>query len=741
LQDQRPDTPVPGELIWIRRRQWRVRSTHAGSGLTRVEVEGRLSGDTESRSFLIPSDTYLRDTAPRHRAVSSQRALAWLAACAARAHPAWTPGSVITSRTAIYAFQLEPALAMLAGIRRILIADDVGLGKTIQAAVLIAEMLRRCADARVLVLAPAALVTQWADELRDRFEIAARVADAGTFLRLRSDRLYLNNPWTSPGVWLASADYLKQPHVLEAIPASPFDLVVIDEAHTVAGNSLRHAAVDAIARSARHVVMLTATPHDGDTVRFHRLVSLGATGSRADALTTFRRTRTSAVRHVRRLVISPGIALARMLGAIDSFERARHAEAPVDGLALICGVFRKRAISSFAALIASLHRRLEIVNNAPAVTAGEDWTQPGLNFGDNGDDVMTMDEWPAMTVVTGLSRARERSWLERLLSLAMRTPSEGGTADAKLARLTALLRRAREPVVVFTEYRDSLFAIADAVAGSRRIVLLHGGLAASEQRRALRAFLDGHADALIATDVASQGLNLQHRARWVVHFDLPWTPMRIEQRIGRVDRIGQLRAVHVTSIEVRHRAQIALRDRVARREEVRALVSVPTCRRWTRAAEGLARLFARQRMLAARWRGPDPVAAPRARVTAQLLRRLGLVARPGCQDRADELQAIELVEIPLVSGTGEVLERWIGWRNGQAAAVALMNRARTLDARGRRRRSVAAATRVVARRAPTQPGLFTGPVVHGPNVPLANGRIDSVQVGEPRTLLILERRK
>ena len=165
-------------------------------------------------------------------------------------------------------------------------------------------------------------------------------------------------------MWLASPGYLKQPHVIDGMPRLPFDLMVMDEAHAMAGNSLRHSAVDALARSARHVVMLTATPHDGDDTRFRRLVSLGTTGSQFDALTIFRRARTGHVRHLRTLDVTPGVGLSRVMSAIDSFERARRFGAPSDGLLLICAVFRKRALSSLAALAASLHRRLAVVNDA-----------------------------------------------------------------------------------------------------------------------------------------------------------------------------------------------------------------------------------------------------------------------------------------------------------------------------------------------------------------------------------------
>jgi superfamily II DNA or RNA helicase len=754
VRDDQPDVPVPGDLIWVRRRQWRVKSAHVGSGLTRVIVDGLAL--SESRSFLLPCDRWSPDVSRRTRPVSNQRALAWLAACAARVRPAFTPGSIVRSKASLLAYQLEPALAILAGKRRVLIADDVGLGKTIQAALIVSETLDRSADARVLVVAPAALLTQWSDELRERFAVVAHTADAHSFTRLRSDRPYLSNPWRSPGVWLASPDYLKQPHVIDGMPRLPFDLLVIDEAHTMAGTSQRHSAIDALARSARQVVMLTATPHDGDATRFMRLMSLGstecATRPQADALTIFRRTRTGPVRHLRSLYVSPGAGLSRVLAAIDSFERTRRLSVPGDGLALICAVFRKRALSSLAALAASLNRRLAIVNGAAA--SNEDgWMQPDLSFHEDGalapEDE---EEWPAMKAVTGLPQARERAWLERLLSLTARVSSNETGGDPKLTRLTSLLRRSREPVVVFTEYRDSLLAIAGVLAATRRVAVLHGGLPGAEQRRALKTFLGGDADALLATDVASQGLNLQHRARWVVHFDLPWTPMRLEQRIGRVDRIGQTRPVHVTAIGVRHQAQMAVRQRVATRREISDNARLCSCTRWTRAAEGLARLFARQRALATRWRGPDPSALPRAHLTASTLRALGLETQTGLPVGTFQTvpRSLTIVEIPLVTSTGEVLERWLGWTTGPRDVhddppAALVRHARALSVRARGRLArLQAAQGTAGRLAPIQPGLFDARDLAGARA-VANDAVESnetapdvrVRVGEPRPLVIL----
>jgi superfamily II DNA/RNA helicase len=114
--------------------------------------------------------------------------------------------------------------------------------------------------------------------------------------------------------------------------------------------------------------------------------------------------------------------------------------------------------------------------------------------------------------------------------------------------LARIVRRVREPLIVFTEYRDTLVAIHEAIGASRTITTLHGGQTPQERRQSVLAFTSGAADVMLATDAGSEGLNLQSNCRLVVNLELPWNPIRLEQRIGRVDRIGQTRTVHVINL-------------------------------------------------------------------------------------------------------------------------------------------------------------------------------------------------
>src|SRR5207302_10470790 len=164
------------------------------------------------------------------------------------------------------------------------------LGKTIQAGLIVAETIARAPDARVLVISPAGLREQWRGELRSRFDVGAEVLDAEGLARAAAQLVPGVNPWSIQPVAITSIDYVKRPEVMRSLEALTWDVVVFDEAHALAGRSDRATAAAALARRARVVVMLTATPHSGDDEAFARLCALGDIDD-VFPLTTFRRTR------------------------------------------------------------------------------------------------------------------------------------------------------------------------------------------------------------------------------------------------------------------------------------------------------------------------------------------------------------------------------------------------------------------------------------------------------------------
>ena len=468
----------------------------------------------------------------------------------------------------IFPFQLEPALALIRGrAARVLLADEVGLGKTIQAGLMLAELQQRGWCERALVLCPAGLCQQWADELRQRFHIAAAIFDAPALRHFTATLPYGVNPWSVEAVSITSIDFIKQPEVLRAVTSVLWDIVIIDEAHQAATAPRRAAAANLLAQRSRHVVLVTATPHDGDDGAYRSLCAIGEIG-RDDPLLMFRRTRETVglkrTRRVHLLPVQPGpleidmhrllAAYAKRLWQIGTGDTAGSAQ-------LVAMVLSKRAMSSASSLAMSIERRLAGFSGHDAAAI-----QSGLPFDHLEQDEGAADATPVLAA-PAFDRVEEEDALRAILGVAERARHD----ESKVRALIRLLRRVSEPAVVFTEYRDTLAMLEETLRPLRRVALLHGGLSAVERRTAVHAFNTGVADLLLATDAGSEGLNLQSRCRLVVNLELPWNPIRLEQRIGRVDRLGQLRPVHAIHLFANGTAEATVLANLHRRvRQIRA---------------------------------------------------------------------------------------------------------------------------------------------------------------------------
>jgi superfamily II DNA or RNA helicase len=549
-------------LVLVRKRRWRIAGVRALGDHDLVTLSGAEAvNHAITRRVLTPFDTI----DPVHTPSSPVRVgiRRWRRACRALIADAAPPGALRAARYAqieVLPHQLEPALAIAAGAgTRLLLADDVGLGKTVQAALVLAELAARHAVERVLVLTPAGLRDQWRDELHRRVGVVAAIADTADIGRRMADLPPGVNPWQTIPVAIASMDYVKRPEVLPAVAAAHWDLVIVDEAHNVAGASDRHDAAAALAARAAYVVLVTATPHNGDRRAFQSLCALGAAGDDDDPLLLFRRTRRDVHvgprRRIHRVNVRSTPAESRMHGLLERFLRAVVRERG-DRVHLAASTLRKRAFSSAHSLRLSVSRRLATLD-ASCKGAVE---QLALPLGDGGGEFDTSDDMPAWHEDLQLADSkRER----RLLTQLGEAAAAASGAESKIAALRRLLRRVDEPVLIFTEYRDTLHHIRASLACSS--LVLHGALRRDERSDALRAFTQGEARVLVATDAAGEGLNLQQSCRIVVTFELPWNPMRLEQRIGRVDRIGQTRPVHAFHLVGHDTAETLVFERLQRR--------------------------------------------------------------------------------------------------------------------------------------------------------------------------------
>jgi superfamily II DNA or RNA helicase len=536
-----------GDRVLVRGSRWVVEEATAFGDSTLLELSPiDPAGAEQPCRLLVPFDRpVVCDHSPTIRAVTPRRWGHHLQAVLSKGRAHGQLRAAPRAAIAILPFQLEPALALIRGhASRVLLADEVGLGKTIQAGLMLAELQQRGWCDRALIITPSGLRQQWADELERRFHIRATIVDATTLSMLAASLPSEVNPWACEPVAITSIDFVKQPEVLQTVIDSVWDLVIVDEAHQASAASLRHDAIQRIASRARHVVLATATPHTGDEHAYEELCALGRFDE-PDRILLFRRTRgqvgLSRTRRVHLLPVRLTAHEAEMHRLLDEYvaQLWRIArDAGKHDVRLVAMVLAKRAFSSAHSLLRSLERRVAGLSG-DSTSADQRLLPFEIDIDNDSSDEEVMPAMPAFERVED-----ERDALHALIAAA----SRARTNERKMDALHRIFRRVPESIIVFTEYRDTLDAIAAVAGGLRTFALLHGGLSPGERRDSVAAFTRGDADLLIATDAGSEGLNLQSHCRVVINLELPWNPIRLEQRIGRVDRIGQARTVHAINL-------------------------------------------------------------------------------------------------------------------------------------------------------------------------------------------------
>lgn len=494
-------------------------------------------------------------------------------------------------------YQLEPVAKALRMPRvSLLVADDVGLGKTIEAGLVIQEMLLRHRARRVLVVCPASLTLKWQEEMRDKFGLDFTVLDTAALRELRRTHGLQSNPFTVYPRMIISLPWLRTPRVQrlldEVLPNSPthpsfVDLLVVDEAHHCAPpaptkargyavDSKQTEAVRRLSAHSQHRVMLSATPHNGYSESWQALLELvdpqrfsrGVEPDRAmlDEVLV-RRLKDTVKNAADEPEFAPRLPPEALTVRYTEDERLGHGLL-AEYAALRTGsptrndlvtlLLKKRLFSSPAAFLVTLDQHGRTVRGE-SINPASDPVDTGYDWDDEPDDTVGSDEEGAllMGTATGLS-TQAAAALDTLTTWARRRV---GPADSKAERLVSELNSICRPdgtwtderVVVFTEYRDTQVWLANLLGarglGGARLGMLYGGIE-PERRDRLKAAFQARPErdplrVLLATDAASEGIDLQDHCCRVIHYDIPFNPNRLEQRIGRVDRFGQTRPVHV----------------------------------------------------------------------------------------------------------------------------------------------------------------------------------------------------
>ncbi|MDO5701525.1 MAG: DEAD/DEAH box helicase [Bowdeniella nasicola] len=602
-------TYSPGALVAARGREWVVEPESsedflvlrplAGAGLDRAGIFPALE-EVTSAAFPPPSEHDLGN----HRSIALLRDALRIGFRHTGGPLRSLAGLAVTPRP----YQYVPLLVALRhDVVRLLIADDVGIGKTIESGLIAAELLAEGAISRLSVLCPPALAEQWQAELAEKFGIEAELVLSSTVRKLQrsvgyDESLFRHYPFT-----IVSTDFIKDASRRDEFVAQAPELVIIDEAHTCVGGdgtatskrgrskaaSERYRLVKALAADPnRHLICATATPHSGDDDSFNNLIGLlepslpeldlsqregrqrladymvqrrrGDIRHFLDAETSFptdRLTRDVSYRMTppMRDLFDEAVAFARgqlgipAEGVAGDEPVSEHLVSQVKsrGLRWWSALALLRCVaSSPAAATAALRTRVAGMGEdgqAEAVTADRPRVYDVSDL-EHADDVLP-------SAVPTDADERERAYLA---NLADRFEALAREEDAKLATLVREVRslhKKKSQPIVFCRYMATAHYVAQALAEALprvTVEVVTGELPPSDRAERVATMVRESGTknrVLVATDCLAEGINLQEGFQAVVHYDLAWTPTRHEQREGRVDRFGQT-ASEVRSVSI-----------------------------------------------------------------------------------------------------------------------------------------------------------------------------------------------
>lgn len=482
---------------------------------------------------------------------------------------------------------------------RYILADEVGLGKTIEAGMIIRELKSRGLVSRILVVCPTGLVTQWASEMQEKFHEKFQVilpSDYDTIRRLTdNDDVYGQfdqvispmdsiKPIEKHAGWSEEKVEKYNEERIYSIINSGWDLIIIDEAHRVAGSSgevARYKLGNLLAQASPYLLLLSATPHNGKTEPFLRLIRLLDADAFPNAKSIVReqvapfliRTeKREAIDNNGNLLFKNRIThlvtiswdernnLQRELyEMVSSYVAKTYNKALRNRKKNMCLIFlliimQRMVTSSTAAIRQSLERRLNVLLEQRTCVGNlreEDLDE--LNIEDGVEDALE---------AISLDMELEIEELKQIISLAKQAQFQNQDAKVEplLNEIDAILSEDRtQKVIIFTEFVATQTYLQELLVDrDYTVTILNGGMSIDERNAAMQEFKTS-TSIFISTDAGGEGLNLQF-ANIIINYDLPWNPMKIEQRCGRVDRIGQQRDVHIYNFIVGETVENRVRE-------------------------------------------------------------------------------------------------------------------------------------------------------------------------------------
>lgn len=611
--------PEQGELVEVRRRQWlvsdvepfhsegdRYREQHA---VTLESIEEDANGEQITVIWQIEPGARILEKAglPEIRGCDANsrldaflNAVRWGIATNVDRNNLLSP---FRSGITIEDYQLDPLVRAIDMARaNLLVADDTGLGKTIETGLVIQELIIRHRARTVLIVAPASDLTNWQREMQEKFGLPFRILNSEAVRDFRRDRGIHANPWMSFPYLIASMDWIKQGEgfrlLKEALPTEityprKFDILVVDEAHNIApggsGNyakaSLRTRAIQRLAPHCTHHLFLSATPHNGykesftsllellDNQRFARTVEPNPQQLQQVMVRRLKRditdkdgNRVFPKRELLPLEIDYTPEERHIHELLKRFMDSRIASVGKNGskfgTAFVMMLLKKRLFSSPAAFCRTLEKYVSYLSEGKRRKFDKrdekslyDAIQKAMEDAADEQEVEDAED-EVMEKNAGLAEAlsREESvMLDELLVWARaNAEKKDSKAEAILKWLDEHLRPSGEfndeRVILFTEFMDTHTWLKTILAtsgyGGKHLMELHGSLTMEERDAVINAFqtkpgADSPVRILLATDAASEGINLHNWCKYMIHVEIPWNPVVMEQRNGRIDRHGQ----------------------------------------------------------------------------------------------------------------------------------------------------------------------------------------------------------
>ena len=462
-----------------------------------------------------------------------------------------------------------------------LIADDVGLGKTIEVGLLLAAKKRRRLARRVLVVSPASVVHQWQDEMQHKFNEDFRIYGLD---------FHINQPshWVGHDKVIVSIDRAKtENHCPIFNESGSWDLVIFDEAHhlsKVAGQAVtqRYRLAETLRKLSDEFIFLTGTPHQGDSEQFVNLLRLLRPDLTRRLTTMF--TNPSVVAEVvlrnrksmatdaegnflfrgqdtRRVEVPLSEAAKEFDQLLQTYLKEGYAASVAGGttgraIGFVMTIYRKLASSSIYAIEQALERRMARLKTASdaanpssyalAHILGDDFDEDAFTEGTaDEDDLARVAETSSNPFFTG-----EQTYIAQLLNAAAVVKADDYKLQQFLSEIVDPIQSADEKLLIFTEYRATQDYLVQALQErypKTPVAQINGGMSLNEKRGSIGSFNE-QARFLVSTEAGGEGINLHQNCHIMVNYDLPWNPSRLVQRAGRLYRYGQNQRVIVFNL-------------------------------------------------------------------------------------------------------------------------------------------------------------------------------------------------